>query len=425
MFFHLPKFKYLHKLNRYFIAEIPTIIACSLEFQKPSYCDESSLVKIDSTPLVKIAKLDTKGLYKYFWNKLVTSYSSFCTILRVLLRSIYLSLLFSAPILFSPLLFFNKTYSENWWEMLKNSIRLSGPCLTKFAQWIATRPDLFPIDLCKHLQDLQSSHSFSSYTIDHLIRHLNSEFEHKPIRWNQRFQLLSETDEHGNKTLLNIGSGCIAQVVRAFDVVNNQSVVFKVVHPNIKSAIEADISLMRAFASLFNLIPGWNVFSLPESIDVFSDLMTQQMDMKREANNLIKFRSNFKIDQDLVENVDANTTFVEKIMKIANDFIQKNLLPGSSSQYVTFPKPQPDWCTSNVLVEEFIEGTLISEMMIGPLQNDPIIRKKLAMLGLDAILKMIFEDNFVHAGLSLQLYEMSNRYISVRAFLFWFLLNFT
>jgi hypothetical protein len=51
-----------------------------------------------------------------------------------------------------PLLAVGEKGSSTWWNILRDSIRRSGPCTTKFAQWLATRPDLFPLFICENLQ---------------------------------------------------------------------------------------------------------------------------------------------------------------------------------------------------------------------------------------------------------------------------------
>jgi hypothetical protein len=73
-------------------------------------------------------------------------------ILVLLLRSIFLLINFTPAVAAAPLLIFGDESSSVWWNIMRNSIRRSGPCTTKFAQWLATRPDLFPLSLCENLQ---------------------------------------------------------------------------------------------------------------------------------------------------------------------------------------------------------------------------------------------------------------------------------
>ncbi len=72
----------------------------------------------------------------------------------------------------------------------------------------------------------------------------------------------------------------------------------------------------------------------------------------------------------------------------------KEKLMNSNYQKISFPEPLLDLCSPSVLVETFEEGTLMTEMMNESKER----RHQLAMLGLHAILKMVFIDNYIHAG---------------------------
>ena len=77
--------------------------------------------------------------------------------IEMMIRSIYLSLVFAPAALTLPVALLqgldqdgvdDKRKASWWWSILRNCIRNSGPCTIKFSQWIATRPDLFPLSLC-------------------------------------------------------------------------------------------------------------------------------------------------------------------------------------------------------------------------------------------------------------------------------------
>ena len=73
-------------------------------------------------------------------------------VIDLLLRSGFLFFNFSPAVLSLPLLVLGEKGSSTWWNIFRDSIRRSGPCTTKFAQWLATRPDLFPLFICENLQ---------------------------------------------------------------------------------------------------------------------------------------------------------------------------------------------------------------------------------------------------------------------------------
>ena len=106
---------------------------------------------------------------------------------------------------------------------------------------------------------------------------------------------------------------------------------------------------MSFFANVITLIPGMQWISLPEEVEVFGEMMHEQLDLRIEADNLAKFEKNF----------------------------EGRRLP------VSFPRPLRLWSTNDLLVEEY-ENALPLEWFLanggGPF-NDT-----LAEVGLDAFL---------------------------------------
>jgi aarF domain-containing kinase len=89
--------------------------------------------------------------------------------------------------------------------------------------------------------------------------------------------------------------------------------------------------------------------SLPEEVDVFGKMMSQQLDLRHEAENLLTFEANFA----------------------------HRKVP------VTFPRPLGVWSTKDFLIEEY-ENALPLEMFLknggGPYDD------QVATMGLDAFL---------------------------------------
>ena len=130
-----------------------------------------------------------------------------------------------------------------------------------------------------------------------------------------------------------------------------------------KESISIDLSILNFLAYYTDRFVGYYFPTLPsfaEVIDQFSSLMNDQINLSNEANNLVTFINNFK---------------------------------GHESMNVEFPKPLV--VTNKVLIETFSEGKLMAFHLTDDIQS----RKRLARLGLHAVLKMVFEDNFVHADL--------------------------
>ena len=157
------------------------------------------------------------------------------------------------------------------------------------------------------------------------------------------------------------------------------SVALKILHPGVAHTIARDLSIMSFFAHCISLLPGMQWLSLPEEVDVFGTMMSQQLDLRHEADNLDVFEANFA---------------------------ERNVS-------VTFPRPLKVWSTKDLLIEEY-QNALPLETFLrnggGPYDDT------VATVGLDAFLvcdsfyklhlvvnacfqNMLLLDNFVHADL--------------------------
>ena len=284
---------------------------------------------------------------------------------RILQRSTYLALVYVPALITSPILIIaNDSITEWWWGLFKSCIISSGPCSLKFAQWIATRPDLFPVTLCDQLKSLQV-HA-TTYPLNQTVKTLKSTMGDV---FGDSISL--SFDKSSNPVM--IGSGCVAQVLKgSLKTSKGQSrdIVMKVVHPDIKASIEADIEIMSFITSIIECFPSMRTLSLNECVIEFADLMNNQLDMNVEAKHLKLFRKNF---QSKNQSLLSNSVSVSPII---------------------FPEPFDEYTSNDILIESFEGGKPMTDMMSESLE----VRHELALLGLHAILKMVFEDNFIHAG---------------------------
>jgi len=106
---------------------------------------------------------------------------------------------------------------------------------------------------------------------------------------------------------------------------------------------------MSFFARFISLFPGMQWLSLPEEVQVFGDMMFQQLDLRHEAENLLTFEANFA----------------------------PRRVP------VNFPRPLNIWSTQELLIEEY-QNALPMETFLknggGPYDE------QVATVGLDAFL---------------------------------------
>ena len=138
-------------------------------------------------------------------------------------------------------------------------------------------------------------------------------------------------------------------------------VAVKVLHPKVERLIRRDLTIISFFASLLNAVPTMHWLSLPDEVHQFGEMMKLQLDLRIEASNLVMFREKFK----------SRTT-------------------------AWFPYPYLDYTTREVLVEEFAQGIPLSTFLeVG----GGVYQQEIANEGLDAFLRMLLIDNFVHADL--------------------------
>jgi aarF domain-containing kinase len=158
-----------------------------------------------------------------------------------------------------------------------------------------------------------------------------------------------------------VGSGSAAQVYLA--TYNKQRIAIKVLHPGIMATMNADLDILSLVTSLAEMVPGVAEMSLYEGMEEFRSLLLQQLDLVTEAEALIRFRKNFRGSQ--------------------------------WESIVRFPEPLMELTSSDVLFETYEDGQSISKF----LERDKPTKSKLANICLEVLLKMVFEDNFVHGDL--------------------------
>jgi ubiquinone biosynthesis protein len=234
---------------------------------------------------------------------------------------------------------------ERWFAAcLVGLFRSLGATFIKVGQIMSTRPDLFPPHVIHALESLQDN--VGPFDYQHVQRILVDDFGKPP---EQLFAEISPAP---------IASASVAQVHRA-RLLDGRVVAVKVRRPKIEGIVDFDLGVMRLFAGAMALIPSIRLLAPVESVDEFGRGIRMQLDFTVEAANNRRFRENFAGDRD-----------------------------------VLFPVLVDGLCTTRVLVMDFIEGTKILNF-----RQTPSNPKKLASIGFRVLLKMIFEDGFVHADL--------------------------
>ncbi|KAL3615035.1 hypothetical protein CASFOL_040696 [Castilleja foliolosa] len=275
----------------------------------------------------------------------------------LLLRALYLAMLFTPCVAMAPFAdSFGPEFRKLWLQVVHQTLERAGPAFIKWGQWAATRPDLFPRDLCAELSKLhtqapQHSFTYTKKTIEKAfgrkISEIFDDFEEEPI-----------------------ASGSIAQVhrasLRSWDHSRKAKptvVAVKVRHPGVGELIKTDFEIINVMARMSKFIPALNWLRLDESVQQFAVFMMSQVDLAREAAHLSRFIYNFRRWKD-----------------------------------VSFPKPVYPLVHPAVLVETFEDGESVSHYVDEVKGNDRV-NSALAHIGTHALLKMLLEDNFVHADM--------------------------
>nr|AGU67992.1 ubiquinone biosynthesis protein [Herpetomonas muscarum] len=232
-----------------------------------------------------------------------------------------------------------------------------GPSYIKLGQWMATRPDAFPEEMCSvlsRLYDRTQPHSWA-----HTEEQLRIPIADGPFAGQNALRFISEIEK------VPINSGSIAQIHRGKlreeidGVPAGTEVAIKVCHPHIHEQVSADLAAMRLFVAIGNtIIPGLKYFHLEASVREFSSLIRSQLNLLVECDNIKQFRHNFR-------DIDG----------------------------VVFPVPLASLSSPSVLLETFEEGEPLQSVECSDSNVD------IAEIGCQMFLKMLFEDNFVHSDL--------------------------
>ena len=227
---------------------------------------------------------------------------------------------------------------------------------------MATRPDLFSDEFRSIFNELHSNAPTHSENETRKLLHQN----------NINIDLLSL-----NLPFKPIASGAIAQIYRC--KINNQDMIMKIRHPGVQDKIHCDLKILNIMTCLLTKILPKQTFqwlNIEDNILSFTKSMLLQSNLIIEMKNLQIFERNF-------EKYKSNIRF----------------------PHVELSLPS----TRDILFETYENGQLLNEFM--ETCTDTNVKRKLAYLGVNAYLKMLFVDNFVsmmHRRLSFSLDQQFN-----------------
>ncbi|MEH0389314.1 ubiquinone biosynthesis regulatory protein kinase UbiB [Vibrio mimicus] len=256
-----------------------------------------------------------------------------------------------APLLARKSLFWlrNQHTDKQLGERLRLALQELGPVWIKFGQMMSTRRDLFPPHIADPLAMLQDKVSpFDGQQAKQLIEEeLGAPLE----TWFDDFDIKP------------LASASIAQVHTAKLKSNGREVVLKVIRPDIRPQIDADIKLMYRVARIVaKALPEARRLKPVEVVREYEKTLLDELDLRREAANAIQLRRNFE---------------------------------GSEELYV--PEVLTDFCNETVMVSERIYGIQVSDLE--GLRANGTNMKLLAERGVSVFFTQVFRDSFFHADM--------------------------
>ncbi|WP_456296510.1 ubiquinone biosynthesis regulatory protein kinase UbiB [Vibrio sp. AK197] len=256
-----------------------------------------------------------------------------------------------APLLARKSLFWikNRYPDKPLGERLRLALQELGPVWIKFGQMMSTRRDLFPPHIADQLALLQDK--VAPFDGELARQQMEQALGDKLETWFSDFDSTP------------LASASIAQVHTATLKDSGREVVLKVIRPDIRPVIDADLKLMYRMARIVaKTHPEARRLKPVEVVREYEKTLLDELDLRREAANAIQLRRNFE---------------------------------GSEELYV--PEIITDFSNQTVMVSERIYGIQVSDL--AQLKANGTNMKLLAERGVSVFFTQVFRDSFFHADM--------------------------
>ncbi len=257
-----------------------------------------------------------------------------------------------------------KSKSEPRGTRIRCALEDLGPIYVKFGQALSTRKDLLPDDISDELVKLQDQ-----------VPPFDSEIARGII---EKELGMSISEAFAEFNPVPLASASVAQVHTAL-LHNGESVIVKVLRPDIEERIRSDIGLLYELAGFAERF--WSDARRLRATDVvaeFERTTLDELDLVREAANAAKLRRNFE-----------------------------------NSEMIYIPEIHWPLTRQKVMVMERIHGIPVGE--IEQLKAGGANFRLLAERGVEIFFTQVFRDNFFHADMHPGniFVELPDKYIAV------------
>lgn len=233
-------------------------------------------------------------------------------------------------------------------ERIRLALEELGPVFVKFGQAISTRRDLLPREIADELAKLQDA--VPPFPAEQAVAIIERAYSRPVDEAFDRFDRVP------------LAAASIAQVHTA-RLAEGAEVIVKVLRPGVEEKIRRDLDVLHWMADLAERYWEHGKRLHPrEVVDEYESTIIDELDLMREAANAAQLRRNFQ---------------------------------GSDMLYV--PEIYWDYCRPEVLVQERIYGTPISDMAALRAAGTNI--KVLAENGVEIFFTQVFRHNFFHADM--------------------------
>jgi ubiquinone biosynthesis protein len=254
---------------------------------------------------------------------------------------------------------------------LRHAFEELGPTFIKMGQTMSKRPDLVPQPYVIEMSNLQDN--VKQLPFEEMAQSLDlaciCEFQTREERNRKKTEAeVKAAWEIRAKAFVGIfdsfdtnpiACGSIAQVYKG--ILEDKPVAVKILRPNLIDTINIDLSILNDFKPVMKRILGvGGNFDIDAFLFEIKEMLTREVDLTIEAVNIRRFEDNFK-------NV-------------------KN---------VTVPKIYPDYCSTNILTMEFINGNQIKDIINMSVPQSK--KSEYSRTITKSYLKQVYIDGFYHA----------------------------